>query len=805
MERNSKDQNRNINIDIMTLKKGYCRFATLFYILEGSVTFEYNDKMVTLKESDILVINRGTNYQYKGADNLLLASLDLAGETFESICDGVKVYVGCNSTVESKEYYNQIRNIFKKMLMNQLAVSENPEKRTCMIFEYYSLYYKVLEIITSFFLVGTTGQMISKQQDDRNLERCEQIERYIKIHYMEPISLEEMANKFYISKEYFSKYFTNHFGMPFSLYLKQLRLKQAMGDLLYTNKTITQISFDNGFSGSSFFNRAFKEKYQKSPSDIRKEFGENRKDVQNKEDAERIIQRLNKLLSDETGVVVSELSNGDNSFSVINTEPMKQCWKSLVNIGSAADILKTDIQSHILILSKYINFHYARFWNPFSEELLLDTNNEQDNYNFLRFDQVIDTLLSNGLKPFIVFEPKLERINKNIDTVIVKAKHENVIENICSWKSIINATIQHIALKYGIEEMEQWKFELPYEGYQLKNKPAKEGYLQLYKTLSDAISEYTNIPLLGGPTLPADAEDILEELLERMKETQYRPGFISMMSFAYDTYGEIHKYSCRSTDEDYLLNSIKKFQHVLEQKGFGEIPIYVTEWNQTIVDRNYLNDSCYRGAYIVKNLIQVNSYISMIGYFSGTDLRTEYFDSKDILQGGNGLLSRDGIFKPAGFAFELMNGLGKYKIGTGENFLITSDNRNNYYIMLHNIRKLGYYYYRTMEENIEKEKIPKIYEDEEKLEEELELKDIKNGKYQIRIHKVNAQHGSILDLWKELDYSDTLSRKDIMYLQKICEPQILFYKLEVTKNQMRIKICMEPNEFALIEVKRVLI
>lgn len=86
----------------------------------------------------------------------------------------------------------------------------------------------------------------------------------------------------------------------------------------------------------------------------------------------------------------------------------------------------------------------------------------------------------------------------------------------------------------------------------------------------------------------------------------------------------------------------------------------------------------------------------------------------------------------------------------------------------------------------------------------MELKDIKNGEYQIRIHKVNTHHGSILDLWKELDYSDNLSRKDIMYLKRICEPQLLFYKVEVNQGRLQIKIFMEANEFALIEVKRIL-
>lgn len=230
-------------------------------------------------------------------------------------------------------------------------------------------------------------------------------------------------------------------------------------------------------------------------------------------------------------------------------------------------------------MSKYINFKYARFWGPFSQELLLDVNSKRDNYNFLRLDQVIDSLLENGLKPFIVFEPKLERINEDIDSVIIKAQHETVINDISSWRSIISAMIKHIVQKYGIEEMETWKFELPYGVYCLKDQPSIGGYLQLYDTIAEIISEYTNLPLLGGPTLPEVESEVLGEILEGIKKSRYTPEFISMISFAYEAKEEIHKYSHRSADEDYLINDVKKTRKVLEEHGFGDIPIYVTEWN----------------------------------------------------------------------------------------------------------------------------------------------------------------------------------------------------------------------------------
>ena len=232
-----------------------------------------------------------------------------------------------------------------------------------------------------------------------------------------------------------------------------------------------------------------------------------------------------------------------------------------------------------------------------------------------------------------------------------------------------------------------------------------------------------------------------------------------------------------------------------------DLPIFVTEWNETVSDRNFINDTCYRGAYIVKSMIDIGEDVEAAGYFSGTDRRSEYFDSHMLLEGANGLLNRNGIMKPAGLALQMMNRLGKNRVAAGNHFLITTDRRNNYYIAAHNKRRLSYYYYKTQEDSIEKEKILKYYEDESYLEQNIELTDILNGDYQIRTLKVNEHKGSVMNIWKELGFSENLSEKDIQYIQKVCEPHLQLEKVTVKDNRIRLKLTMEPNEITLVELK----
>ena len=797
MDFSAEIRKQGVSIDTDNQKDVYCKTAILFYILDGEVEIEYDMRKIQLKETDILALNRGTSYSLYGKEPFLVASVELMGSTFESICDGIHYYINCNSSDNKSEHYTKLRSLLRQMIMNQIYIEEDERKYSYLFFEYYSLYYRLLETITAYFLEGRAGNL----PDGKREERRREIEHYINIHYMESIGLEDVAEELYLSKGYLSKFFTQCFGITFSQYLKEIRLKHAMSELLYTRKPITQIAMDCGFSGSSFFNRIFREKFGKNPTEIRKEFS-GKLEQEEKNKAMKHANDLKTLLKFPEKPVVLEESKGKLRFSARNYQAFHHCWNTIVNVGSASEVLRTDMQVHIRILSKY--FKYARFWNPFSKEMLLDINSCKESYNFLRIDQVIDSLLECGMKPFIVFEPKLERINEGVETMVVKAQHNNLIDNIQVWKNITGAFVRHVIRKYGINEVEQWKFELTYVGYQLREYDPVEGYIELFCGLSDVIHEYTENLMLGGPALTSVEEEVLQKIFTGLKERKYKMDYVSMISFAYEVNEDIHKYSVRNSDEDYLIKDVKKYMKIMEERGVQDIPLYLTEWNETVADRNFINDSCYRGAYVVKNVLDINPYVDMAGYFSGTDLRSEYFDSVCLLQGGNGMFSRDGIIKPAGFAIELMNALGDYYIGGGDKFLVTTDLHDNYYIIAHNKKKLNYHYYKTPEEEIKKEKVSEYCEDEESLELELELEDIKNGDYRIRMNKVNKQYGSILDLWKELDYSEELSRKDTIYIQRICEPHMLFSKEKVTENKMLLKFVMDANEIMLIEVKRVI-
>ena len=111
-------------------------------------------------------------------------------------------------------------------------------------------------------------------------------------------------------------------------------------------------------------------------------------------------------------------------------------------------------------------------------------------------------------------------------------------------------------------------------------------------------------------------------------------------------------------------------------------PLYVTEWDVTLSCRNFLNESCYRAVYLLKNLVACMENVELMSCSGSLDMQCEYFDSALPLNGGFGLLTKNGIKKPAFYAFTFLNRMGKYLLAKGEHYLVTADSYSGYAIIL---------------------------------------------------------------------------------------------------------------------------
>ena len=93
---------------------------------------------------------------------------------------------------------------------------------------------------------------------------------YIHNNYDKQISIKSLAELCSFSEYYFMRFFKKHVGMSCIQYINSYRLEKASQLLLNTSKSILDISFDVGFDNLSYFIKLFKQKYNITPKQFRK-------------------------------------------------------------------------------------------------------------------------------------------------------------------------------------------------------------------------------------------------------------------------------------------------------------------------------------------------------------------------------------------------------------------------------------------------------------------------------------------------------------------------------------------------------
>ena len=87
--------------------------------------------------------------------------------------------------------------------------------------------------------------------------------------YAEPLDVRALAAVAHLSEAHFSRSFRMCFGETPHRYLQRRRVERAMFMLRETDRSVTDICFDVGFSSVGTFSRTFREIVGETPSDYR--------------------------------------------------------------------------------------------------------------------------------------------------------------------------------------------------------------------------------------------------------------------------------------------------------------------------------------------------------------------------------------------------------------------------------------------------------------------------------------------------------------------------------------------------------
>lgn len=354
-----------------------------------------------------------------------------------------------------------------------------------------------------------------------------------------------------------------------------------------------------------------------------------------------------------------------------------------LSVGSdyPGTLIRDDSQAQLKVAVDELGFRYIRFHAIFHDVLSTVTVKDGKTvYDWTRIDQLYDDLLARHIRPFVElgFTPKALATSENsIFYWHGLTSHPRPD----GWRELIDAYVRHIEMRYGKDEVRTWFFEV-------WNEPNLSGfwenadqkaYFELYDLTAKTVKAVDPALRVGGPSTAGAAW--VPEFLAHVKQSGAGVDFVTT-----HTYGVVGGFldengkddTKLASSPDAIVGDVRKVRAQIAASPFPHLPLYFSEWSTSYTPRDFVHDSYISGAYVLAKLKACQGLAQGMSYWTYTDLFEEPGPPHESFHGGFGLLNREGIRKPAYFAYKYLHALSGQSLATDDPQALLSTHDGNY-------------------------------------------------------------------------------------------------------------------------------
>lgn len=240
-------------------------YYELLFFLEGDVTYMIGDRPYRLLPGDLLIIPRDTPHHpiFGGTVRYRRVVLWLTPEFVRSLEQGEEL-VSCLEGDEQRRLYRFDSAEGSRLMECAMTIAEE--------FSYERPFANTMSILLVTQLLILVCRMMPAAADGGGTDSASQqlvrdVVAFINENLTRDLTLDYLADHFFISKFYLSRVFKKHMNVTPHSYISQRRLFLAK-QLLYDGLSPTEVYRRCGYSDYSSFFRAFKEKYGFSPKQL---------------------------------------------------------------------------------------------------------------------------------------------------------------------------------------------------------------------------------------------------------------------------------------------------------------------------------------------------------------------------------------------------------------------------------------------------------------------------------------------------------------------------------------------------------
>ena len=249
-------------------------FSELVIVLSGTATHLVNDEEFYITKGDVFIIGADTVHGYQDTHDFHICNIMFQNDFFFENEYDIKKTPGFQGLFIIEPILSQKRH-FHNMLKLDLYDFETVKKMIDrMIEEYYvkQAGYKTLLTGCFYELSVMLSRLYTKsgEHSENDVIGMAKSIAYLESHYMEELTLKEIAKIAGFSPRHFSRRFYEIKQTTPVHYIQLMRTQQAAFYLKSTDLPVSIIAAKCGFSDSNYFSRLFKKHYKVSPSEFRK-------------------------------------------------------------------------------------------------------------------------------------------------------------------------------------------------------------------------------------------------------------------------------------------------------------------------------------------------------------------------------------------------------------------------------------------------------------------------------------------------------------------------------------------------------
>jgi xylan 1,4-beta-xylosidase len=480
--------------------------------------------------------------------------------------------------------------------------------------------------------------------------------------------------------------------------------------------------------------------------------------------------------------VLAQVQNENITVDVnAPSHPFPHFWERMFGSGRAILSLRDSYRRDLRQVKEATGFEFIRFHAILNDEVgVYDEVDGNSVYNFSYIDQIYDGLLQNGVRPFVElsFMPK-KLASKEVYQAFWYRPIISPPKDYAKWNDLITHLAQHLIDRYGIGEVSHWYFEVWNEPNLdfWAGDPRQSTYFELYDNTARTLKKVDPRLRIGGPATAQAAW--ADAFLAHVAQNQVPADFVSTHVYANDTAKDVF-----GTDENIprtqmVCRAVRKVHDQVKASARPNLPLIFSEYNASYKNETDVTDAPFMGPWLADTIRQCDGLVDNLAFWTFSDVFEEQGVVKEPFYGGYGVIAEENLPKPSFNAFKLLHQLGDQRISVdSQSALVTKRADGTIVVAVWNLF---------------------LPEEQGKPKDVIISFNGLAGSHVARISRVDAAHGSLIELYDNMGKPKYPSETQLHDLRRAAELPAPEYK---NIEQGKITLELPPHGLALIEIAK---